>query len=73
MKWDPPPPGWHKLNIDGAFHKNPGMAGIGGVIRDDNGEFVPAFAKNIGSASNNQAELWVLKQSLQMVIDIKLS
>lgn len=48
------------------------MAGIGGIIRDDKFAFVMAFAKNIGIASNNKAELWALKQGLQLVIQLEI-
>ena len=32
--WTAPPPGTHKLNVDGSFHIATGTAGIGGIIRD---------------------------------------
>lgn len=73
ISWEPPPLGWFKLNIDGASLNNPGMAGIGGVIRNHKGEFVAAFAKNIGIATNNKAELWALKQGLKIVIELEIS
>lgn len=34
LKWELPPPGWFKLNIDGASINNPGLAGVGGIIRN---------------------------------------
>jgi len=33
--WKPPPHGFLKVNIDGASKGNPGLAGFGGVIRDE--------------------------------------
>lgn len=37
IKWEPPTPGWYKLNIDGN-------AGIGGIIRNDQGEMAKILA-----------------------------
>ena len=38
VKWRKPPVGWHKLNTDCASLRNPGMAGVGGLIRDSAGK-----------------------------------
>lgn len=73
IKWDPPPTGWFKLNVDRATNQNAGKAGIGGVIRNHRGEFEAAFAKNIGIATNNKAELWALKHDLQTVVDLDIN
>jgi len=35
--WKPPPHGFLKVNIDRAFKGNLGLAGFGGVIRDEQG------------------------------------
>ncbi|GJN26558.1 hypothetical protein PR202_gb14497 [Eleusine coracana subsp. coracana] len=37
-KWEPPPEGWIKINVDGGFDKDTGKAGIGIVIRDAYGQ-----------------------------------
>ena len=37
IRWERPPQGWMKLNTDGSANGNPGLAGCGGVIRDDAG------------------------------------
>ena len=49
---------YHKLVLytDGGARNNPGPAGIGGVLYNDNKEKVFEFAKYIGKATNNQAE-----------------
>lgn len=47
----------HRWSVD---KKNPGNARIGGSIRNHKGHFVAPFAKNIGIATNNKAEIWVL-------------
>lgn len=57
IKWKLPPKGWYKINVDGAACSNPGVAGIGGIIRDDKENVITAFSKNTGHSSNNKAEV----------------
>ncbi|KAK6781552.1 hypothetical protein RDI58_019348 [Solanum bulbocastanum] len=38
LKWEPPLLGHYKLNIDGSSLGNPGVWGIGGVIRNNRGD-----------------------------------
>ena len=45
--WTPPPPGWLKINFDGATFKDRKLAGLGGVIRNDNGLIMAAFTQTI--------------------------
>ena len=45
--WTPPPPGWLKFNFDGATFKDRKLAGLGGVIRNDNGLIMAAFTQTI--------------------------
>ena len=51
VKWNKPPPGWYKLNIDGASLGNPGRAGGGGLIRDNLRNWFKGFSRSIGRAS----------------------
>uniref|UniRef100_A0A7N2LYR4 RNase H type-1 domain-containing protein n=1 Tax=Quercus lobata TaxID=97700 RepID=A0A7N2LYR4_QUELO len=37
MCWERPPSGWKKLNTDGAFNGDVGLAGCGGIVRDERG------------------------------------
>lgn len=48
IAWNPPSEGWVKLNTDGASHGNPGLATVGGVLRDVIGGWRGGFALNIG-------------------------
>ncbi|VYS68370.1 unnamed protein product [Arabidopsis thaliana] len=47
-----------KLNTDGASRGNPGLATVGGVVRDGQGRWCGGFALNIGVCSASLAELW---------------
>ena len=59
--WQPPPHGFLKINIDGASKRNPGMAGFGGVIRDEQGCIKDIFHSHLGTATNNMVELMALE------------
>lgn len=66
IKWETPPPGWVALNTDGASNGAPGLAGCGGIIRDDSGSFMRAFAANLGICSAYRAELATTEIGLTM-------
>ncbi|KAL0014579.1 hypothetical protein SO802_001648 [Lithocarpus litseifolius] len=53
---------WFKLNIDGSSIDNPVKAGGGGIIRNHHGNWVRGFARSIGIALSDIAELWALKR-----------
>ena len=60
--------GWVKLNTDGSSLGNPGPAGGGGVIRDEEGAWIVGFARNIGITSSYLAELWTSQDGLVLCI-----
>ena len=53
------------IYIDGAARGNPGPAGIGVVIFDDNKNKIKEYYKHIGVATNNIAEYNALVYALQ--------
>ncbi|XP_009804964.1 uncharacterized protein [Nicotiana sylvestris] len=55
-QWHPPPHGKVKINTDGSYIKESGKAGIGGIIRDDEGNFIMAFAMSIDCDNHNMAK-----------------
>ena len=42
--WQPPLEGLYKANFDAAYFGNSGMAGIGVVVRDSEGEIIAALS-----------------------------
>lgn len=54
--WPKPEAGDYKINVDGSYNKDTGQAGIRGIVRDSNGDFVMAFSKVVHCTSNNQTE-----------------
>eukprot|EP00268_Persea_americana_P015968 TRINITY_DN17581_c0_g1_i5.p1 TRINITY_DN17581_c0_g1~~TRINITY_DN17581_c0_g1_i5.p1 ORF type:complete len:239 (+),score=28.11 TRINITY_DN17581_c0_g1_i5:144-860(+) len=65
--WLPPPPGWIKLNFDGAFNSQTGHASIGGLARDSYGKLLMAFTCEVRAAHPLEAELLALQRALQHV------
>jgi len=52
---------------DGASKGNPGIAGYGGVLRNAKGSIVFIFHCNLGTATNNMAELMAMEQCLDLL------
>ncbi|MGE5585329.1 MAG: ribonuclease HI family protein [Bacillota bacterium] len=50
---------------DGASRGNPGPAGIGAVLLDENGNVVAEISEGIGTATNNEAEYMALSKALE--------
>ena len=61
---------WKERNV---YDKTKGVckAGGGGLIRDTNGEWVTSFARRIGKTSSFLAELWALRDGLQLYLQIQ--
>jgi ribonuclease HI len=66
VRWSPPKASFVKLNTDGAY-KQDHIAGCGGVIRGNQGEWLGGFAKCIGLCSAFVAELWGVLEGLRCV------
>jgi hypothetical protein len=67
VKWTPPKPSFVKLNKDGEY-KDKQIAGGGGVIRGNEGEWLGSFAKCVGLCSTFVAELWGVVEVLHFAI-----
>ena len=57
------------LHADGGARGNPGPAGIGVVLLDDNGEVIGEIAAGIGRATNNIAEYQALIAGLDLALE----
>ncbi|KAF7831333.1 ribonuclease H [Senna tora] len=67
LKWEPPPLGWLKINTDGSASESLGLAGCGGIIRDNKGLWMGGFHSFIGSCSSLDAELWGILRGMMLV------
>lgn len=64
--WDPPPEGWIKINVDGAFDVS-GRAGIGVVIRDTAGQVLLSAWKMITvGTSAEEIEALAIREGLAL-------
>ena len=72
--WTPPPPGWLKINFDGATFKDRKLAGLGGVIRNDNGLIMAAFTQTIPlPTSVEMVEVLAARNALVLAQDLNLT
>ena len=60
------------MNSDGSSMGNPGLAGGGDLIRNQEGERVKGCARAIGCATSVAAELWALRDGIRLCISLKL-
>uniref|UniRef100_A0A2N9HAG3 Uncharacterized protein n=1 Tax=Fagus sylvatica TaxID=28930 RepID=A0A2N9HAG3_FAGSY len=71
--WEKPASNWSKLNSDGSFVHNIGIAGGGGLIRNSDGDWIMGYARNIGATSSEAAELWALRDGLTLCHQLQLT
>nr|POE76476.1 putative ribonuclease h protein [Quercus suber] len=59
VSWHKPPLGWVKLNTDESSLGNPGQVGCGGLLRNENGEWIKAALINNLTADHLLLQLQV--------------
>ena len=64
---------WMKLNSNGSALGNPSKAGGGGLIRDHQGNWVRGYARAHVNTSSSIAELWALRDGLEIAKDLGLN
>ncbi|KAL0329098.1 UNVERIFIED_CONTAM: hypothetical protein Sradi_4896500 [Sesamum radiatum] len=58
--------------MDGASKRNPGVARIGGIIRNHLGQTVLAFQEHLSLTSNIAAELKAIYKGFKLCVDINI-
>ncbi|XP_024164079.1 uncharacterized protein LOC112171071 [Rosa chinensis] len=67
----PPPEGWLKCNIDGAFKAQSGQNGAGIVFRDSRGQFRAASARHLLNITTPfHPELQAMSEAIKMATDL---
>lgn len=59
------------IHSDGGARGNPGPAGIGAIIHDEQGKVVAELSEFIGNTTNNQAEYQALIIGLEKALALK--
>ena len=57
------------INCDGGSRGNPGKAGVGIVVRNENNEIIKEHCERIGVKTNNEAEYYALIKALELAGD----
>lgn len=70
LRWEKPPDGCYKLNVDGSARLE-AITG-GGIICDHQGVLVAAFSSSYVQGTNNIAEFAALLEELQLCRDLDL-
>ncbi|KAK3222417.1 hypothetical protein Dsin_009442 [Dipteronia sinensis] len=65
--WDPPVDDELLFNVDGAAKGNPGMSGVGGVLRDARGRILCLFSLFLGFRDSNSAEILAIHKACQLI------
>ena len=66
IRWEKPDSCWVKLNTDGSASDLLNAAGCGGLIRDDQGNWLRGFSRHVSHANSFIAEVWALRDGLQL-------
>ena len=61
------------MNSDGSAINNPDKAGGGGLFRDHEGNWVKGYARGIGHTNSFLAELWALRDGLNIAREMGVS
>jgi len=66
-KWEPPPAGWVKLNVDGSFVQQSGESGVGVIARDNEGHVIFSAWRAIFNCQDAaEAEAWACLEGLRL-------
>ncbi len=59
------------IHSDGGARGNPGPAGIGAILNDENGLVLAKISHYLGETTNNQAEYKALIAGLEKAVELK--
>ncbi|XP_023893347.1 uncharacterized protein LOC112005329 [Quercus suber] len=74
LLWATPPPGFHKINVDGAMDEGVGCSGIGVIIRDSSGAVIGALSKVLPVSLNAEVtEAFALLNGVLFALELQIS
>jgi ribonuclease HI len=59
------------IHSDGGARGNPGPAGIGAILHDEDGKVIAEISRHLGETTNNQAEYKALIAGLEKAEELK--
>lgn len=68
IEWIPPPFNHLKWNVDASFAPSIGRAAVGGVLRDDSGNFLCLFSSPIPCMEINSAEVFAIMRAIKITM-----
>ncbi|XVF31120.1 hypothetical protein REPUB_Repub16aG0118300 [Reevesia pubescens] len=71
-KWDAPSKCFLKFNVDGYSKGNLGPAGVGGVLRDEEGSVKILFSKAVGVVDSITTEILAIKEAFLIFFCVKI-
>jgi hypothetical protein len=66
IKWEPPPNGKYKFNVDGSYNKRNNSSACGGLLRDARGNLIQGFYCKLSASNSQCAEMWSLVHAVRM-------
>ncbi|XP_048129004.1 uncharacterized protein LOC125312956 [Rhodamnia argentea] len=69
LRWQPPPPGTPKLNVDGSFISGQATGVIAGILRDSRGRCIDGFAQSVQAADSEQVEAFACQKAIRFAVD----
>ena len=72
LRWEKTQQNWYKLNTNRASLGNLSTSGGGGVIRNEEDHGIRGFSRNIGTTTSLIAEIWALRDWLNLCISMNL-
>ncbi|SPT16230.1 unnamed protein product [Triticum aestivum] len=68
--WQPPPPGWLALSVDGSYSAEEGSAGAGMILRENLGSVIFSSCQLLFYCNNVlEAEIQAIKSGMSMAIE----
>lgn len=67
--WEHPSPGCVKVNTDWASRGNPGRSSIGFALRNEEGDLIYAFGREVKEGTNTEAEAKTILAAMRYCVD----
>ncbi|KAK7290057.1 hypothetical protein RIF29_04205 [Crotalaria pallida] len=67
ISWEKPPPGFIAVSVDFNCLGNPNPVGLGGLLRDENGQWLRGFSGHFGISNNLHVERATIFHGLEAV------